>query len=135
MKKVLILVAILAFVCLLVCPVFGAFSETETSTTAPVVVEETPDTTMYTWVYLGSTAGATVAVLLIVQYTKSGLDKLVKIPTRLYVYVLSLVILVAANWFTVGLTLSSGLLLVVNAMVVAAAAMKTYDLTYAKSET
>ena len=47
----------------------------------------------FTWEYLATIAGATVATLLIVQLLKLPLDKVWKIPTRIVVYVISLIIL------------------------------------------
>lgn len=91
-------------------------------------------TTPLTWEYLASIAGATAAVLLIVQYTKVRLDKVWKIPTRLYVYVIALIVLSVATAFTTGLTWDSLLLVIPNAFVVAAAAMGSYEITYAKKD-
>lgn len=83
----------------------------------------------FTWVYLATLGGATVAVMLIVQFCKFPLDKVWKIPTRLLVYVISLVILLLATYFTSGLTVESGILTVFNAFIVALAAMGLYEVT------
>ena len=88
----------------------------------------------YDWAYLGTVAGAAAAVLLIVQYTKSGLDKLVKIPTRLYVYILSLAILICARLFGGDLAWQDAPLLAINAVVVATSAMGAYEKTYQKAD-
>ena len=47
----------------------------------------------FTWDYLLSYAGSTVAVLVIVQFTK-GLPLIEKIPTRVWAYLISVLILI-----------------------------------------
>ena len=86
----------------------------------------------FTWSQLATIAGATVATLLIVQLLKLPIDKVWKIPTRIIVYVISLVILLLAQVFTDGLTVSTGLLTVFNAVIVALAAMGAYEVTFRK---
>ena len=86
----------------------------------------------FTWEQLATIAGATLATLLIVQLLKLPLDKIWKIPTRIVVYVIALIILLLATWFTVGLTVQTGLLTAVNAVIVALAAMGAYELTFRK---
>ena len=88
----------------------------------------------YTWQYLGTIAGATTATLLIVQYTKVQLDKVWKIPTRLYVYVIAATILLVATGFSGGLTLESALLALMNAVMVSMSAYGGYELTFKKGE-
>ena len=84
----------------------------------------------FTWAQLATIAGATAAVLLIVQLLKLPLDKVWKIPTRIVVYVISLIILLLATLFTDGITLQTGLLTAVNAVIVALAAMGAYEMTF-----
>lgn len=86
----------------------------------------------FTWAQLATVAGATAAVLLIVQLLKLPLDKVWKIPTRAVVYVISLVILLLATIFTEGITLQTGLLTALNAVIVALAAMGSYEVTFRK---
>ena len=86
----------------------------------------------FTWAQLATIAGATAAVLLIVQLLKLPLDKVWKIPTRIVVYVISLIILLLATLFTDGITLQTGLLTAVNAVIVALAAMGAYEMTFRK---
>ena len=86
----------------------------------------------FTWAQLATIAGATVATLLIVQLLKLPIDKVWKIPTRIIVYVISLVILLLAQVFTDGLTVSTGLLTVFNAVIVALAAMGAFEVTFRK---
>lgn len=86
----------------------------------------------FTWQQLATIAGATAAVLLIVQLLKLPIDKVWKIPTRIVVYVISLIILLLATLFTDGLTVQTGLLTAVNAAIVALAAMGAYEMTFRK---
>lgn len=88
----------------------------------------------YTWATLATVAGATAATLLVVQYIKAPLDKVGHIPTRVLVYLIALLILVGAQAFTDGLTLDSLPLLLVNAFVVALAAMGAYQNTFGRGE-
>ena len=86
----------------------------------------------FTWAQLITIGGATVAVLLIVQVLKLPIDKVWKIPTRIVVYVFSLIILLLATHFTTGLTVSDGFLAAFNALIVTLAAMGSYELTFRK---
>ena len=85
-----------------------------------------------TWEYLGTFAGVVAAVVLIVQFLKLPLDKVWKIPTRYIVYVIAALILFAVQAFTGTLTTENIVLTLLNAVVVAMAAMGTYDVTFAK---
>ena len=84
------------------------------------------------WEQLATIAGATLATLLVVQLLKLPLDKVWKIPTRIVAYVIALVIMILATFFTTGLTWSNGILAAVNAVIVALAAMGSYEITFAK---
>ena len=65
-------------------------------------------------------------MLTVVQFTKD-LPGIVKIPTRLWAYILSAIILVLATVFTVSpITPSIILLCLVNAVIVAMAAVGSY---------
>ena len=88
----------------------------------------------YTWAYLASIAGATAATLLIVQFLKLPLYKVWKIPTRVFAYGIALVLMLAAQYFTTGLTWETTALAVVNAFVVALAAFGSYELTFADGD-
>lgn len=80
----------------------------------------------FTWADLATYAGATVAVLIMVQFTKE-LPGIVKIPTRIWAYILSVIVLVLATVFTVdAVTPSVILLCLVNAVIVAMAAVGSY---------
>ena len=84
------------------------------------------------WEQLATIAGATLATLLVVQLLKLPLDKVWKIPTRIVAYVIALVIMLLATHFTTGLNWSNGILAAVNAVIVALAAMGSYEITFAK---
>lgn len=86
----------------------------------------------FTWEQLATIAGATLATLLIVQLLKLPLDMVWKIPTRIVVYVIALIILLLATIFTTGLTVNTGILTAVNAVIVALAAMGAYEVTFRK---
>lgn len=94
--------------------------------------EKPPDEGAYSWLYLATVAGATAATLLIVQFLKVPLDKVWRIPTRLLVYIIALVIMLVAQYFVGGLTVEKAALAVVNAFVVALAAYGSYELTFSK---
>ncbi len=88
----------------------------------------------FTWEYLATIAGATVATLLIVQLLKLPLDHIWKIPTRIVAYIFALIILEVATYFTVGIDLNKGILAAVNAVIVALAAMGGYEMTFRKAD-
>lgn len=88
----------------------------------------------FTWEQLATIAGATLATLLIVQLLKLPLDKVWKIPTRIVVFFIALTVLLLATYFTQGLTADTAILTVINSVIVALAAMGSYELTFAKIE-
>lgn len=88
----------------------------------------------FSWDYLATILGATAATVLFVQLFKFPLDKIWKIPTRVVVYVIALIISLLATHFTVGLTAENGILSAFNALVVALAAMGTYEAAVKKLE-
>ena len=136
MKKIFAL--ILALV--LILAIGAAFSEaiSESPVADPVVAEvetvKPAETEAYSWEYLATIAGATAATLLIVQFLKLPLDKVWKIPTRIIAYVIALIIIILAQYFTAGLDARNALLCIVNAFVVALAAFGAYELTFARSD-
>ena len=87
---------------------------------------------LFSWDDLATIAGATAATLLIVQLLKLPLDRVWKIPTRILVYFIALIILILATVFTIGLDWSTGILTAMNAVIVALAAMGSYEVTFAK---
>lgn len=102
----------------------------------PVIAlaEETGPVQAHSWESLGTMAGATAATLMIVQLIKAPLDTIWKIPTRLVVYLVALVILLAAQAFTGGVDAQTGALAAVNAVMVALSAYGSYEVTFAKAE-
>ncbi len=102
----------------------------------PALAEGAAQTTQaYEWAGLGTVAGATAAVLMIVQYIKAPLDRVWKIPTRLLVYAVALVLMLLAQGFSGGgLTVESALLAAINAVIVALSAYGAYEVTFAKGK-
>lgn len=86
----------------------------------------------FSWGYLASIAGASAFTLLFVQCFKVPLDKVWKIPTRGFVYIVALCVMELATHFTVGITLESGVLAAVNAVMASMTAYGAYELTFAK---
>lgn len=80
----------------------------------------------FTWASLLTYAGAVLATTLITQLLK-GASFIGKLPTRLFAYIVALVVLVAATFFTGALTIESAALCLVNAAVVALAASGAFD--------
>ena len=119
MKKLLCCLVLL-FALLLTCSVALAEGELPTEP--------------FSWEQLATIAGATMATVLIVQLLKLPLDKVWKIPTRIVVYFIALIILLCATLFTTGLTVQNGILTAVNAVIVALAAMGAYEVTFRKLE-
>ena len=87
-----------------------------------------------TWAYLATIAGSAAATLLVVQFAKIQLDKVWKIPTRLFVYIVALIFMLLGTAFTTGLTPNTALLTAVNALVAAITAYGAYEVTFAKSD-
>ena len=100
-------------------------SVTPIQTTTPGTGDEP-----FTWAYLATIAGATAFTLLVVQFLKAPLDKVWKIPTRLFVYLVALVTMLLATAFTGGLNAQNTLLAAVNAVVVSMAAFGAYEITF-----
>ena len=88
----------------------------------------------FSWEYLATIAGATLATMLIVQMLKLPLDKVWRIPTRIIAYIIALAIMLLSTHFTIGLTWSNTGLAAVNAVIVALAAMGGYEITFRKME-
>jgi hypothetical protein len=76
----------------------------------------------FTWTMLATYAGATLATTLITQLLKG-----IPVSTRILAYVVALVVLVIANFFTGGLTVESGVLCLINAGVVSLASNGAFD--------
>ena len=132
-----LMVFVLAMVMLM--PITGM---TEAATAAPTAdtgsaVIEVPGVEVgepLTWTYLATIAGAAAFTLLVVQFLKAPLDKVWKIPTRVFAYVVALVVMLVATAFTTGLTVDNALLVGVNALLAALSAYGAYEVTFGKIE-
>lgn len=100
----------------------------------PAMAEETGEGSLYTWGYLGTAAGAMAATLVVVQLIKTPLDRVWKIPTRVVVYCVALIIMLLAMVFTAGWTWEGAALTAINAAMVALATMGAYEMTFKKAE-
>lgn len=129
MKKILSVLMI----CFAIVFLFASAFATE-AVVANALTPAYPDeiTSPFEWEYLASIAGAAAATLLIVQFFKVPLDKVWKIPTRLLVYFLTLVIMLVATHYTSGLTLQAAVLAALNAFISALTAYGAYEVTFAK---
>jgi hypothetical protein len=88
----------------------------------------------FTWAALGTIAGCTAFALLLVQLIKAPLDKVWKIPTRLLVYIVCLIVMLLSAVFSGdGLTWASALLAAVNAIIPTLAAMGAYEVTFGRT--
>lgn len=115
MKKCLTMSAVIGLIAMLAAPACLA----ETGIDIP--------TQPLTWEYLATVGGCSLIVLIIVQLTKKLLDKLVKIPTAIYAYILAIVVLLLATAFTIGLTPSNAFLTLLNGWIVSSTASRTFD--------
>lgn len=129
MKKLITCILIILFL----FPAAVLAEEVAVDVIADVIESEIP-TEPVTWEYLATVAGCAMMTMLIVQLLKLPLDKVWKIPTRIIVFVISFIITLAATYFTKGLTGSTALLTVFNAVIAALTAMGGYELTFAKIE-
>ena len=81
----------------------------------------------FSWAVLATYAGALAATLAITQLLKEA-HIAEKIPTRIVAWVVAVLVLLGANYFSGSLTLQSAVLCVINAVVVSLAANGGYDL-------
>lgn len=144
MKKILVLICVALMVfAIIALPAMADVAPPDTEVYGPPLPEEIetiePEPTPgpgepLTWPYLATIAGATAATLLIVQFLKVPLDRVWKIPTRAFVYVIALVLLLGGTYFTTGLTVDTTFLTAVNAVIVALTAYGAYEVTFRKLE-
>ena len=127
MKKVFYLILFVLFLPALAC------AEALVEVATEIVASEIPANPV-TWEQLATIGGAAMATMLIVQLLKLPLDKVWKIPTRIIVFLIAFIVLGLATYFTTGLDVSSLLLTVINAVIVALTAMGGYELTFKKIE-
>lgn len=81
----------------------------------------------FSWEYLLTFAGCMACTGVVTQFVKGWLDKLVHIPTQAVAYVVALVVLLAAQFFTGQITPSMAALDLINGVIVAAATSGAYD--------
>ncbi len=86
----------------------------------------------FTWAYLATIAGAAAFTLIFVQFFKVPLDRVWKIPTRVFAYIVALVVMLVATAFTTGLDIQTALLAAVNAIIAALTAYGAYEVTFSK---
>lgn len=122
MKKLFTPLMLTLFLVLAAVPVM-ALAEGETAATP---------TEPLTWAYLATIAGAATFTLLVVQLFKVPLDKVWKIPTRIFVYIVCLATMLLATAFTTGLTIENAALAALNAVLATFTAMGEYEITFAK---
>ena len=132
MKKLLSLVLLLLAVTLFAFPVSALAEDTADATTGITASEAGTPAEPFTWQYLASIAGAAAFTLLVVQFLKAPLDKIWKIPTRVFAYIIALLTMLVATAFTTGLDIQTALLAVVNAFIAALTAYGAYEFTFAK---
>mgnify|MGYP001554139059 FL=1 len=132
MKKLLSLVLLLLAVTLLAFPVTALAEDTADATTGITASDAGMPAEPFTWQYLASIAGAAAFTLLVVQFLKAPLDKIWKIPTRVFAYIIALLTMLVATAFTTGLDIQTALLAVVNAFIAALTAYGAYEVTFAK---
>lgn len=101
----------------------------------PACAEVAQPDAFFDWSYLATYSGAVAAVVFIVQFLKLPIDKLGHVPTRVLVYVVSLAVLLLAQLFTGNaFTPEVIALAVLNAVIVAFAAMGVYERAIALPE-
>lgn len=90
----------------------------------------------FSWDMVGTFAGAVALVVFLVQFLKLPLDKVKHVPTRFIVYGISVIVMMLAQFFTPeGITLEGIALILINAALVALAAMGTYEQLINQPET
>lgn len=101
---------------------------------SPGLADSTTETPAapYDWKQIATIPGAIAVTLLIVQYCKLPLDKVWRIPTRYLVLMIAFVLMAGAQAAIKGLTWPDVPLVLINAFVVALAAMGAYEVSYAK---
>ena len=132
---VLAILGLLAFLAAHALEVVEVAAEVAQGLEAVEEMETGLPTEPFTWVALGTIAGCTAFALLFVQLIKAPLDKIWHIPTRLVVYIVCLIVmLLSARFGDIGLTVETGLLAAVNAVIPALAAMGAYEMTFGRTK-
>lgn len=131
MKKIYMMLLTVLCLCLVALPALAETVQTPAQTPEPAIDAPGVEAPL-TWSYLATIAGAAAFTLLIVQFFKAPLDKVWKIPTRVFAYMVSLAVMLIATAFTSGLTAENVLLVAANAFLAAMSAYGAYELTFAK---
>lgn len=87
----------------------------------------------FTWTMLATYAGAVLGTTLVTQLLK-GAGFIKRIPTQLFSYLVAVVLLLAATGFTGSLTVESGALCLINAVVVSLASNGAFEAIPKKTE-
>ena len=87
----------------------------------------------FTWSFIATYAGAVLAVTLITQFVK-GIGFIDKIPTRITAYIVALIVMIAAMFFTGSFSWSNLAITFINAVLVALAANGTHDAIAERTE-
>lgn len=122
MKKIFAI--LMAMLLVISTGVIAVAESPATASTADAIAEATEP---LTWDYLVTVGGCAVFVMIVVQMTKAQLDKLIRIPTAWYAYILAVITMLLATAFTAGLSVSGAVLTLFNGWIVAATASRTYD--------
>jgi CHASE2 domain-containing sensor protein len=77
----------------------------------------------FTWETLATLAGCSLATGILTQFLKST----IKIPTQWLSYIIAVILLFAATLFTSGLTLPTGCMVPLNAVIVALSSNGAYS--------
>lgn len=81
----------------------------------------------FTWAMLGTYAGAVLVTTIVTQFLK-GIGPIDRIPTRVFSYVIALIVLLAAQWFNGAWSVQEAALCVLNAVLVSLAANGGYEM-------
>ena len=132
--KVFCAVVVALFLVMLFAAAFAPLASAESAVSdAPAVPVPLDDSSApFTWAYLLTIGGATAATLLIVQFLKVPLDRVWKLPTRAFTYLVAFLIMLGAAAFTGGLSPAAIPLLALNAFIVATSAYGAYEITFAR---
>lgn len=83
----------------------------------------------FDWNMLGTYAGATIAVTVVVEFTKD-LPGIKNIHTRLWSYFVAVILLILSAVFTGNVDAQTVFISFINAVIVAMAAVGGYDITH-----
>lgn len=81
----------------------------------------------FSWQYLATFAGCTLATSIVTQFVKGLFQKL---PTQLLSYIIALIILYAATYFTGALTGAAAAIIPLNAVLVALSSNGVYSAVF-----